>query len=107
MDPTGGSEIWIVNNGTKQVDDYSTGRDARSGELHASKVLDPPDDNHYPRGIANAPAARSKRGLTVDLELLELLKSERAMNPPTVEQPLIETPQELPASIVKFVEVHQ
>ncbi|MEC8556795.1 MAG: hypothetical protein VXZ82_17475 [Planctomycetota bacterium] len=44
--------------------------------------------------------------MSVDLALVELLKPERDKNPSTVEQPLIETPQELPASIVKFVEVH-
>lgn len=107
IDPTGGSAIWIVDNGTKQVFEYSMGRDARSGGQYASKVFDLADGNHCPQGIADPPAARSKRGVSVDLAMLELLKPERDENPLNVEQPLVETPQELPASVVKFVEVHQ
>ena len=63
IDPTGGSKIWIVDNGTDRIYEYSGATGCRSGGMNAAKsyALHTGLGNTNPQGIADPPTFEGDR----------------------------------------------
>ncbi len=59
IDPSGGNRIWIVDNGTNRIYEYSGATGVVSGGLHASKSYALAPGNKNAQGIADPPASAS------------------------------------------------